>query len=277
MSSDLEQKQKEPGSLDSEPIQEAYTEPPETLGEFLLRHREASGKSLDEISRSTRVSKRYLLAFESDDLENYPESPFDRGFLRNYAMELGLDPEECLDRFDRFRRASLPTQIREIKKPELTVALGSPQIREESIQGMKWIAAGVIALVIVGALVWWMSGPSSEETAKAPEVEVLPESRPGSGGSEIQRMDTPNLPPSAPHTLELEATKKVTLVIRVDSLAEQEILLEPGQLKQIEFRNKVSIDGKDRSQVKMKMNGESVAVKDQAGPTVLYSPSKAFP
>jgi cytoskeletal protein RodZ len=274
MSSESDQNvQKE--DLESLPV--TYAEPPETLGEFLLRHREASGKSLDEISRSTRVSKRYLLAFENDDIENYPESPFDRGFLRNYAMELGLDPEECLDRFDRFRRASMPTQIREIKRPDLSVALGASQVSDENLKSVKWMSLAAVLVLVLGAFIWWLAKPSSEETAKGPEVEVLPEPTTVSGGAEIQRLDTPALPPSPTHVLEVEALRKLSLVIRVDSLAEQEILLEPGQPKQIEFRNKISIDGKDRSQIKMKMNGEAVAVKDQAGPIVLYSPSKAFP
>ncbi len=257
---------------------EVYTEAPETLGEFLLRHREASGKSLDDISRNTRVSKRYLLAFEEDDLDNYPEAPFDRGFLRNYALEIGLDPEECLDRFDRFKKASMPTQIKDIKKLERApMPLGPSEPEPGPNPFSKLIGISVVILVLIGASVFFLMKPAGEETAKAPEVEVLPEAGSGASGAEIQRLDTPSLPAPPANVLELEASKTATLVIRVDSLAEQEILLEAGQAKQIEFRNKISIDGKDRSLVKLKLNGDAVAIKDQTAPTVLYSPSKAFP
>jgi len=254
-----------------------YSEPAETLGEYLGRHREASGKSLDDISRATRVSKRYLLAFESDDVDNYPESPFDRGFLRNYALEIGLDAGECLDRFDRFKKASMPTQIRDIKKLERPVSLGAPAPQTETAQWVRLaaIVAGFLLLLTLGLV--WISKSSKDETAKAPEVEVLPDGKAGSGGQEIQRLDTPSLPANPPNVVDIEAQKKATLLIRIDSLAEQEILLDAGQTKQIEFRNKVSIDGKDRGFVKLKLNGEGVATKDQAGPTVLYNPARPIP
>ena len=217
------------------------------------------------------------MAFENDDIENYPESPFDRGFLRNYALEIGLDPEDCMERFDRFRKASMPTQIRDGKKVERQVPLGPSESKPLEVPVGKYGIAGLLILLIIAASVYFISRPSGEETAKGPEVEVLPEAVPGSGGSEIQRMGTPTLPAPPANVLEIDSANRATLVIRVDSLAEQEILLEAGAAKQIEFRNKVSIDGKDRSLVKIKLNGDAVSIKDQTSPTVLYSPAKAFP
>lgn len=254
--------------------EEELSVPPETLGEFLRRHREASGKALEDISRATRVSKRYLLAFENDDLDEYPEAPFDRGFLRNYALEMGLDPDECILRYEKFRKASMPTQIREIKKIEKNVSLGaSPDLS----QFKRWAVFVVPLVLILGLVIYLAVKPGGEEVAQSPDVELVPDPEVGVGGEEIQRYDAPPAAVTPPNILEIQAQRKLSLLIRVDSLAEQEILLEAGQIKQLEFRNKVSIDGKDRAFVQLRLNGEAVASKDLSAPTVLYNPSSAFP
>lgn len=256
--------------------EEEYSEPQESLGEFLRRHREASHRNLDDLARATRISKRYLLAFENDDLDNLPESPFDRGFLRSYAMELGLDPEECLDRYDRFRRSSMPTQIRDIRKTEKSpVILGNSPQAPVQLPRTWFLGAAIIGIVLVlGALVAWLALRSSSNDVA---VETAPITSSAEPQPEDPKDTTAPKATATANVLEIEAQKKATLLIRVDSLAEQEILLEPGQNKQVEFKNKISIDGKDRALVKLKLNGEVVASKDFSGPTILYNPSSVFP
>lgn len=68
----------------------------ETLGSFLRKNRESQGQALAEVSRKTRIGTAILQAIEADDREALPAEIFARGFVKNYARYLGLDPDEAL-------------------------------------------------------------------------------------------------------------------------------------------------------------------------------------
>lgn len=71
------------------------------LGEWLQRAREARGLTLEDAERDTRISRRYLQALETGDLDVIPAPVYARGFLRSYAQYLGLDPQEAMARYPR--------------------------------------------------------------------------------------------------------------------------------------------------------------------------------
>lgn len=68
----------------------------ETLGNFLKRHRQSQGKDLEEIAKKTRIHASTLRAIEEDNPKALPADVFARGFIKNYAQYLGLDPNEAL-------------------------------------------------------------------------------------------------------------------------------------------------------------------------------------
>ncbi|QQR73547.1 MAG: helix-turn-helix domain-containing protein [Holophagales bacterium] len=69
------------------------------FGTWLRRQREARGVSLREIADSTRISLRYLEALETDRFDALPAPVFAKGFLREYARVVGLDPDEVVNLF----------------------------------------------------------------------------------------------------------------------------------------------------------------------------------
>lgn len=64
------------------------------FGRALEQARIAGGISLDEAATATRISTRYLLALEQEELDELPAPIYARGFLRTYAGYLGLDPAD---------------------------------------------------------------------------------------------------------------------------------------------------------------------------------------
>jgi transcriptional regulator with XRE-family HTH domain len=64
------------------------------LGELLKDARQNKGASLEEIEEELRIRKKYLQALEEEDFSIMPPEVYVKGFLRNYAIYLGLDPEE---------------------------------------------------------------------------------------------------------------------------------------------------------------------------------------
>lgn len=82
------------GAMPQEP--NATSTSTETLGQRLRRAREARQISLAAVEEATRIRRPYLEALEADQYEVFPGTVFLRGFVRNYALFLGLDPEEML-------------------------------------------------------------------------------------------------------------------------------------------------------------------------------------
>lgn len=64
------------------------------LGELLKEARQNKGVSLEEIEEELKIRKKYLQALEEEDFSIMPAEVYVRGFLRNYAIYLGLEPEE---------------------------------------------------------------------------------------------------------------------------------------------------------------------------------------
>ena len=69
------------------------------LGHILREARETKGYTLAEVQEQTRISIRFLEALEAGEYDVLPTAVHVRGFLRNYARFLGLDPEPLLNRY----------------------------------------------------------------------------------------------------------------------------------------------------------------------------------
>ncbi|HJT63377.1 MAG TPA: helix-turn-helix transcriptional regulator, partial [Candidatus Limnocylindria bacterium] len=68
-----------------------------TLGQTLRAAREGKRWDIARAERETRIRARYLVALEAGDYRDLPDPVYTRGFVRNYAQYLGLDPNWCLD------------------------------------------------------------------------------------------------------------------------------------------------------------------------------------
>jgi cytoskeletal protein RodZ len=76
------------------------------IGTQLRNSREAKRLTLDALSKTTRVQSRVLAAIEQNDASALPPRPFGRGFVRAYAREVGLDPDQTVrDYFNQFAPA----------------------------------------------------------------------------------------------------------------------------------------------------------------------------
>ena len=69
------------------------------FGDRMRREREMRGVTLEEISESTKISKRALQALEEEDFDLLPGGIFNKGFVRAYARFLGIDEEQAVADF----------------------------------------------------------------------------------------------------------------------------------------------------------------------------------
>jgi len=71
-------------------------DPGPSLPERLYTARERKGVDLYRAERDTKIRARYLGALERGDYKELPGAVYTKGFLRNYALYLGLDPDDVL-------------------------------------------------------------------------------------------------------------------------------------------------------------------------------------
>ncbi len=94
------------------------------LGSLLREAREAKGLTLGEAQEATRINKKFLEALEEGRYVELPTQVHVKGYLRNYARFLDLDPKPLLDRYD-FNRDSYDT-LQEQQNGEETLDSSAP-------------------------------------------------------------------------------------------------------------------------------------------------------
>jgi transcriptional regulator with XRE-family HTH domain len=130
---------------------------PERLGEWLRQARLRRGQSLDEIERTTRIGRGYLEALEAERYEVLPAPAYVRGFARNYARALGLDPDGASTRLP----AKLPAPPGLAPPRRLRSSAGErPRIGLPALPPLPYVppsALGAVAgALVVAALLWWV-------------------------------------------------------------------------------------------------------------------------
>lgn len=73
----------------------------ETFGPRLRSERERRGISLETIASVTKVGAELWEGLERNDFSRWPTGIFARAFIRDYALAVGLDPDEVIDEFCR--------------------------------------------------------------------------------------------------------------------------------------------------------------------------------
>ncbi len=149
------------------------------LGRLFSQQREQLGVSVADVSESTRINRRIISAFEQGDLSHLPHTVYAKGFIKNYAKALGLDPEE-----------SVHILMQELNPDKGEEALVSREIslkemidsQSTGIGKSTWpVLLGVLFLVSALALmIWYFSFylsppmPEVQDHAAAPQIIPMP-------------------------------------------------------------------------------------------------------
>ena len=178
---------------DTQPV--SLSEAP-SLAAGLKAAREATGRTLEDLSDATRVRKQYLIALEEGAFDRLPSRPFSTGYVRAYARALGLDEETAADRF----KTECPDPSAPLRAP-----VGS-ELDEVKPRHTGWIVAGI---VLISAVVVWnvarhtMVAPKHESTDLAATAEAKEQWTLGAPPGDVIRLNAPlpapkdqNVPPA---------------------------------------------------------------------------------
>lgn len=145
---------------------------PTKLGTVLRTAREARFIDLARVERDTKIRIRYLSALERGDYRDLPEPIYTRGFLRNYGLYLGLDPEYLIDLYRlesgaAVERPSMPSQRRSVAARQ-----GRSLVVSSSVVVGAILTLLVVAFVVylVGEFVTFAGTPDLRVTDPATDV-----------------------------------------------------------------------------------------------------------
>lgn len=131
------------------------------FGRRLAAEREKRGLSIDDIAARLRLHPKQVQAIENEALPPLP-APFLRGFVRNYAKELRLDPNPLVAELN----ARLGPQAGE---PERRTPVGTgPGIASPSEHGSRRaVLIGVVAVLVGLAVLGTLATRSDDRRADA--------------------------------------------------------------------------------------------------------------
>ncbi len=109
------------------------------FGGKLRLAREQRGLSLRQIAATTKISIAALEALERNDVSKLPGGIFSRSFVRSYAIEVGLDPDQTVHEFlERFQGL-----------PSIPIPAPATASADEAAFGSRQRIAGIVLRVVL--------------------------------------------------------------------------------------------------------------------------------
>ena len=210
------------------------------FGSRLRQAREQKGVSLREIANATKISVRALEALERNDISHLPGGIFSRSFVRAYAVQAGLDPDETVDDFVR-------------QFPHDSVIAGhapSTSIDESDDEANRRTARVVMRLVAitipVAAVVLYLT--AANRGAGEAGAERRAAGANAAGASTAARVATGI-------TTEVTALKACTLTVAVDGQTAIVKELSVGARQTFEAARELAMTVSDPSAIEVRVNG----------------------
>ena len=118
-----------------------------TVGEILQRAREKKKLTVEQVEKATRIRAKFIVALEENKFEKLPGPIFERGFVKNYAVFLGLPSEEVLAFYRRQANHKNPPDVVKEDKRIVGKTLITPQ-------RFTFFSIGILLLIFFGYLIF---------------------------------------------------------------------------------------------------------------------------
>jgi cytoskeletal protein RodZ len=211
----------------------------EDFGSKLREARERKGITLREIANATKISVRALEALERNDISHLPGGIFSRSFVRAYAVQAGLDPDQTVSDFVR-------------QFPHDSVIAGhaaSSRIDDtddESNRRTARVVLRLFGLTVPVAIAVFYFGMINRRTSSI-EAERL------SSVSSVRASQT-----AAHLGVEVTAVRQCLLTTSVDGQPLAAVRLEAGERQSFTAETELRLTVSDSSAIEVTINGQRV-------------------
>lgn len=180
-------------NIDNVVAEQAATPGEVSVGEQLRKGREACGLQVGEIAQTLKLGPRQVEALEAGDWQGLPGQTFVRGFVRNYARVVQLDPAPLMAQLDQVLAKPADNLAVQDMSPAAMPSAGGAGTRRDRM--VVLVGAGLVVLAVLASLAMpgdlsaWREGAQAlldslgrqEQPAAAPANEPA---APGGAGSE---------------------------------------------------------------------------------------------
>jgi cytoskeletal protein RodZ len=216
------------------------------FGERLKREREMREVSIEELTKATRISTRFVQALENEDWDRLPGGVFGHGFVRSIARYLGLDEESLISEYDLARAEKLPP--------------ATPRPEERIPSPPRWIPAAAVLVILllltaaffVARYGWrrYVAHRTAKQAAISLASQKQADSSPTSAGAAAD----------ATAALNLSVSTSASTHIRV--LGDHQLLLDAdlpaGETRHFSANEQFEVSAADSSAVLLEMNGKAM-------------------
>ena len=143
--------------------------PPGMAGALLRAARESAGMTIDAVAQNLKLAPRQVKAIEDGDYKELPGRTFVRGFVRNYARLVHLDPERVVNALP--GGASAPALEAPTLSPTAQTIGELPTIEHAKTSWARWAIPSFLAAVVAIAATYEWLRPASESRIAGPAVE----------------------------------------------------------------------------------------------------------
>ena len=240
------------------------------FGERLKREREMREVSMDELTKATRISARFIEALENEDWARLPGGVFGHGFVRTIARYLGLSEESLLGEYDLARSEKSPAPA---PKPEQRIPLPP-----------MWLSGLAVFLLLIMFVALFYAGRSAwrhyaayRATKKSADTSLAmhPQSQTGS--------TSPGSAEQSSSAAPLDLSVSTSAATRVRILADNKLLLDAelpaGENRHFSANQQFEVSAGDSSAVLLELNGKAMPPLGAPGAsgTMVLSPKDLRP
>jgi cytoskeleton protein RodZ len=221
------------------------------FGERLKRERELREVSMEELTKATRISARFVEALENEDWAKLPGGVFGHGFVRTIARYLGLNEEALLGEYDSARAEHSPAP--------------PPRPEERIPSPPKWLpaAAVLVALLLLAGVFFtaryaWHRIAAHRAAKKSAAASMAAQPRlPAGFTPPVPSEQSPSTVPSS-----LDLSVSTTAATRVRVLADHNLLLDTelpaGETHHFSANQQFEVTAGDSSAVLLELNGKAM-------------------
>ena len=250
------------------------------LGTSFRKSRASLNLSIDKIAAETRINPRFLEAIENERFDLLPGGIFNRGFIRAYAVRLGLDPEEAVQGYEKLFRDgdSEPVQQetervrgKTTKIPVYYVALAGLLILVVVFYFLTRHKAPPLTAANPPVAEPRAIAPSEPSPAEVPAPETIAATGPVSA-------PTPQAPPAKPAPIPASSPSNASVVIELEVREESWFklssdgsdvvnseVLAPGTTRRYTAANSMNVSIGNAAGVALRVNGQPVSSLGRTG------------
>ena len=125
-------------------------------GEMLKARREQLGLSQQDIASKLFLKSQQINALECDIIDETASITFTKGYVRNYAKQLGMNSHAVIEAFERFHNQTSVPSSEKLQSFSKRVA---KQTHDDRWMMVTYV---ILLLIVAGVVVWWYQQPNDD-------------------------------------------------------------------------------------------------------------------